>query len=150
MNLCEVPFIFMELCHSSQCTECFFMALQTPSSCVMNDGAKFHLTLQQFPSALIVLGKQQSLQTVTEIVPSFISRHNKLYYGNNAGAFLSSLSRTMKLFEVFLEMCTDECTECYVREVSSCLTTAEIFTYMSNIKQMWCRFRATVHLPSLS
>lgn len=47
----------------------FFTALQAPSSCVMNNGGKFHLTLQQFPSALIVLGKLQSLQTITEIVP---------------------------------------------------------------------------------
>lgn len=47
----------------------FFTALQTPSSCVMNNGGKFHLTLQQFPSALIVLGKQQSLHAITEIVP---------------------------------------------------------------------------------
>lgn len=47
----------------------FYTALQTSSSSVMNNGGKFHLTLQQFPSALIVLGKQQSLHAITEIVP---------------------------------------------------------------------------------
>lgn len=60
INFCEVPLIFMDL---------VLGASQAPSSCVMNTGGQFHLTLQQFPSSLIVLRKQQSWHSVTGIVP---------------------------------------------------------------------------------
>lgn len=47
----------------------FFMTLQALPSCVMNNGSKFHLKLQPFFSALIVLGKQQWSCAVTAITP---------------------------------------------------------------------------------
>ena len=74
----------------------FFTALQTPSSNVMNNGGKFHLTLQQFPSALIVLGKQQSLHNVTEIVPHSSAGIISFIIVTMLELFLYSLSRTMK------------------------------------------------------
>lgn len=98
----------------SQCPEYFFFrALQTPPSYAMNNGHEFHLTLQQFPSALIVLGKQQSLHTVTEIVPPIHAGIISFIMVTMPELFLSSPSRTMK---VFLEMCTDECCECDVKQ----------------------------------
>ncbi len=82
----------------------------------MNDGSEFHLTLQQFPSALIVLGKQQSLHTIAEIVPHSSAGIISFIILTMLELFLSSLSRTMKLFEVFLEICTDECSECNAKQ----------------------------------
>ena len=86
---------------------CFFnTALQTPSSCVMNNGGKYHLALQPFFPSSNCPWKAAIATRYNRNRSPFISRHNKLCYAYNAP---SSLSRTMQQFGgIFRTCCTDE------------------------------------------